>query len=132
MISIYEYRLKNNLFMEQDAPAGGAPPPAAGGDAGGAAPPPAAGGDAGGLGGGLGGALGGGGGATPPAPDLGGGLGGGLGGAVGGGGAGADITTKLEIYNWDSILQEYFKNKDKESDKKRDRDTIKRLSAQFF
>lgn len=129
MISIYEYLLKNNIFMEADAPpppAGdaGAPPPAGGA---GALPPPA-GGD---LGGGLGGAIGGG---APP-PDLGGGLGApdaSLGGAVAGGGAPTDIVTKLDVYNWDSILQNYFNKKDKESKDKKEKSIVKRLSSQFF
>jgi len=130
MISIYEYLLKNNIFMEADAPpppAGdaGAPPPAGGAGA----PPPPAGGD---LGGGLGGAIGGG---APPPPDLGGGLGApdaSLGGAVAGGGAPTDIVTKLDVYNWDSILQNYFNKKDKESKDKKEKSIVKRLSSQFF
>jgi hypothetical protein len=73
-------------------------------------------------------------GAAPP-PDLGGGLGApdaSLGGAVAGGGAPTDIVTKLDIYNWDSILQNYFDKKDKESKDKKEKNIIKRLSSQFF
>ncbi len=133
MISIYEYLLKNNTLMEADAPPAAGAPPAGGAaappPAGGGSPPPPAGG---GLGGDLGGGLGGG--AAPP-PDLGGGLGapdaGGLGGAVGGAGP-QDIVTKLDIYNWDSILQDYFNKKDKEPKDSKNNDVIKRLSAQFF
>ena len=83
------------------------------------------------LGGGLGGAIGGG---APP-PDLGGGLGApdaSLGGAVAGGGAPTDIVTKLDVYNWDSILQNYFDKKDKESKDKKEKSIVKRLSSQFF